>query len=395
MLYIWPAFPIVIDAYITDSRRSGVTNIRAALKRHDLVCRINIWGVPNSLLNSAAMKKRFPELNYLTLFSNEDNPSAIPDPFLGGSAPRLRSLEFRNIPFSFPALRKLLLSATDLVTLCLLDIPSSGIISPDLIVTTLSRLTKLRKLSIGFRSPRSRADRERRHPSLLKHFVLPSLTEFSFKGDSEYLEDIVGRINAPALDSVAITFFNQLVFDTPLLRDFFGRTELFQNPHRADVSVSKLGIEIKLFQLKGTGRHCILAVTISSRMEEWQVSSLAEFCSTSLPPLPTLEQLLIYPEPYWGPGSPSGLESAPWLELLHSFVTVTTIFLSGRLLLYVAPALRELTGDRVPEVLPVLQNVYVGRVRSSRPKQDAIAQFVSARRLSGHPVVIRHVENSR
>jgi hypothetical protein len=37
-------------------------------------------------------------------------------------------------------------------------------------------------------------------------------------------------INTPALalDSAMITFFNQLVFDTPLLRGFFGRTEMFQ-----------------------------------------------------------------------------------------------------------------------------------------------------------------------
>ena len=69
----------------------------------------------------------------------------------------------------------------------------------------------------------------------MKRLVLPSLTEFNFKGDSEYLEDIVGRIDAPALDRFTITFFNQLVFDTPLLRNFFSRTEVFQETHRAEV----------------------------------------------------------------------------------------------------------------------------------------------------------------
>ena len=37
MLDVWPALPIVIDAYITNSRQSGVTNVIAALERHDLV----------------------------------------------------------------------------------------------------------------------------------------------------------------------------------------------------------------------------------------------------------------------------------------------------------------------------------------------------------------------
>ena len=214
MLDVWPALPIVIDAYITNSRRSGVRNLIAALKRHDLVCRINIWGVPHSLLKSAAMKKRFPELTDLTIRSNEDNTPVIPDSFLDGSAPRLQSLEFRGIPFPFPALGKLLLSATNLVTLRLFDIPHSGYISPDLIVTSLSALTRLQELFIDFRSPRSRADRERRHPSLLKRVVLSSLTELYFKGDSEYLEDVVGRIDVSSLARFTITFFNQLVFAT-------------------------------------------------------------------------------------------------------------------------------------------------------------------------------------
>jgi len=388
MLDIWPALPIVIDACITDSRRSGVTNIVAALKRHDLVCRINILGVPNSLLKSAAMKKRFPELTYLTLRSNQENAPIIPESFLGGSVPRLQSLEFRGIPFLFPVQGKLLLSATDLVTFRLLDIPNSAIISPELIVTALSALTRLKELFIGFRSPRPRADRERRHPSLLKCLVLPSLAEFHFKGDSEYLDGVVGRINAPALDSVTITFFNQLVFDTPLLRDFFSRTELFQKPHRADVLVTTFAITFMLFQLGRKVERRMLEVTISSSVAEWQVSSLAEFCSRSFPPLPTLKRLVIYADMYWGPRSSGGSESAPWLELLHSFATVKNMYLSGCLVPYVTPALQELSEEGVPEVLPVLRHVYIGR--SSNPAQEAMAQFVAARQLSGHPLIIHH-----
>jgi len=318
MLDIWPALPIVIDANITNSRRSGVTNIIAALKRHDLVCRINIWGVPNSLLKSAAMKKRFPMLTDLTLRSNEENAPVIPDSFLGGSAPRLQSLSFTGIPFPFPALGKLFLSATDLVACHLVDIPKSGIISPDLIVTTLSTLTRLEQLLIGFRSPRSRADREGRHPSLMKCLVLLSLTDFFFKGDSEYLEDIVGRIDAPALDSLTIIFLNQLVFDTPLLRDFFSRTELFCEPYRADVFVST-DITFRLFQIEETVED--LEVTISSKVAEWQLSSLAAFCSSSLPPLPTLERLSIQGHISKGvdQASTDNMESGQWLELLHPF----------------------------------------------------------------------------
>jgi hypothetical protein len=292
MLDIWPALPIVIYAYITNSWRSGEANIIAALNRRDLVCRIQIWGVPNLLLllKSAAMTKQFPKLTSLKLFVYGDNPPDIPDSFLGGSAPRLRSLEFRSIPFPFPALRKLLLSATDLVILRLYDIPNSGIMSPDHIVTTLSRLTRLQDLFIGFRSPRSRADRERRHLSFSKRRIFPSLAQFHFKGDAEYLEEFVGKIDTPALHSVAITFFNQLTFDTPQLRDFFSRTEVFREPHRADIAVTAV-IGLSLFRLEGTVEHRMLDIAISSTVAEWQVSSLAQFCGSSFPSLPKLERL--------------------------------------------------------------------------------------------------------
>jgi len=147
----------------------------------------------------------------------------------------------------------------------------------------MSASTRLQVLFIGFRSPRSRADRERRDLTLFKRLVLPSLTEFSFKGDSEYLGDIVGRTDAPALDRVSITFFNQLVFDTPLLRDFFRRTAVLQEPHRADIFFTRSSTNFILSQREWMTDHRILQVGISCSVSEWQFSSLAQFCSTSLP----------------------------------------------------------------------------------------------------------------
>ena len=390
MLDVWPALPIVIDASITNSRRSGVNNIIAALKLHDLVRRINISGVPNSLFKSAAMKKEFPKLTNLGLFSDKDDAPVIPDSFLGGSTPRLQSLYFRGIPFPFPALGKLLLSATDLLTCYLWDIPNSIIISPDLILTTLSTLTRLRLLSIGFRSPQSRADRERRHPSQLKRLVLPYLTKFYFKGDSEYLEDIVGRIDTPALDKVTITFFNQLVFDTPLLRDFFSRTEVFREPHRADV-IFGTGIVLTLFRLEGTVEHCMLDVTIRSRVTEWKLSSLAQFCSSSFPPLPRLERLSIRGNIYHSLDEvpTDDMESSQWLELLHPFVAVRDLMLPTdfRVANHIVTALGELTGNTATEVLPALRRVFIYTFEIE-PIQEALAPFITARELSGHPVSV-------
>ena len=257
-------------------------------------------------------------------------------------------LKLSGTPFPFPALQKLLLSATDLVELGLFDIPNS---SPDLIVTALSTLTRLRVLRIGFRSPRPRTDRERRRLSLLKRLILPSLTGFLFRGDSEYLEEIVSRIDAPVLGWLKIIFFNQLVFDTPLLRDFFSRTELFREPHRADVRVGT-NIGLTLFRLKGTVENPmpVLDVMISSRVAEWQLSSLAQFCSSSIPPLPIVDHLSIRGYNYQGlnEGWTDDMESSQWLELLHPFVAVRDLVLPLQFqdASQVATALRELMGTR-------------------------------------------------
>ena len=353
LLDIWPALPIVIQfgSNIANSPQSHEINLIAALERHDVVCRIELYDVSNSLLNSAAMKKRFPMLTDLTLVSYEKNVPVISDSFLDGSAPRLETLLLSGIPFPFPALRKLLLSATDLVYFRLENIPNSGIISPDLIVTTLSTLTSLQYLHFEFRSPRPRADRERRHSSLSKRLVLPSLTDFDFKGDSEYLEVIIGRIDAPALNIFTIIFFNQLVFDTPQLREFFSRTEGFREPHRAEVLVTRSDIQVKLSRLEWMANHGeLLDVTIWSSAAEFQLSSLAQFCSSSLPPLPILEHLSIHGYNYQGlnEGWTDDMEGDQWLELLHPFVAVKHLVLPLRFedASRLATALRELMGTR-------------------------------------------------
>ena len=69
------------------------------------------------------MQVPFPELTDLALCSHGTVPALL-DSFVGGSAPRLRNLYFRGIPF--PGLPKLLLSATHVVNLHFFDILQSG-----------------------------------------------------------------------------------------------------------------------------------------------------------------------------------------------------------------------------------------------------------------------------
>ncbi|KAI0286439.1 hypothetical protein BC826DRAFT_83927 [Russula brevipes] len=220
-LNIWPALPITIENG-APPQVMGVGNIITAFKHPDRVRRIDLWDIPSSFLKrfAAAMKNPFPALTHLQLSSKDNKVPVLLKSFLGGFAPRLQYLSLTGIPF--PAIPKLLSSASDLAELSLFDIPYSGYISPKAMVTCLSTLTRLEELSITFQSPRSRPQLS---PPRSTRTVLPALKSFEFCGVSEYLEDLTSRIDAPLLSFLRITFFNQLIFNTRRLCAFISRVE--------------------------------------------------------------------------------------------------------------------------------------------------------------------------
>jgi hypothetical protein len=55
--------------------------------------------------------------------------------------------------------------------------------------------------------------------------------------------------------------------------------------------------------------------------------------------------------------------------------------------------LRRLTGECVPEVLPALRHVF-GRFSGHARLQEVVAEFITARQLSGRPVVFNPVETA-
>ncbi len=131
-------------------------SIVAALGHKDRVCEIVFRHISSLLWENAlgTMQEPLPALTRLDLMSEDETMPVIPNSFLGGSAPRLRSLCMTRIPF--PGLPRLLSYAIDLVDLELYDIPQSGYISPDTMVTCLSTFTSLESLRIEFESPRPR-----------------------------------------------------------------------------------------------------------------------------------------------------------------------------------------------------------------------------------------------
>jgi len=388
-LDIWPELPIVISGRRGMSKLQDANNLIAALKQHNRVVKIDMNDIPNSFLKrmrAMKMKNPFSALTSLRLFSKQINAPALPDSFLGGSAPRLQTLSLTGIPF--PALTNLLLSIHDLVTLELSEIPPSGYITPEAMISGFSALTRLQTLRLEFRSPRSRADRENRLVPRLTRVVLPTLTSLAFKGDSEYLEDIVTQIDTPILPRFHTTFFTQLIFSTPFLRHFIGRTRTFNAPHLADVTFWKGQVKVGLYQRNGNRVYQVLWLAVSCRPSDWQLSSVAQLCDSALSRLPTLGRLEIHIWRSWK----VHVENAQWVELLHPFTSIKDLLLQETSIQLVAPALEELAGESVPEVLPVLQNIFLHGPQPSEPVKKAIGKFVAARQLSDRPVSVHHRE---
>jgi hypothetical protein len=366
-----------------------VDNIIAALELSNRVCIISLLDVSSSLLETllAAVQEPFPELTHLWLGSY--GGPVIPDSFLGGSAPRLQHLSLDGI--LFPGLPKLFLSATHLVDLRLENIPHSGYISPEAMVAILSTSTSLQYFSLQFQSPQSFPDQESRRPPRLTRSVLPVLTTLSFKGVCDYLEYFVALIDAPRLNCMYITFFNQIIFDTPQFIQFINRTPTLKPPEKAHVGFGGGVAMVNL--LSPTSGFGGLYVQIPCIELDWQVSSLEQVCTSSFPPLSALEDLYIYKDPILRPDWQDNIENELWLELLHPFPTVRNLYLCNEFAPRIVRALQELVGVRTTEVLPNLRTVFLKELRSSGPVEEGIRQFVAARQVTSRPIAVSHYDH--
>ena len=203
-LGIWPSFPIAITCFPWHAQaEGGIKNIIAALRCHDRVSEITFDGLKDSALErlAAVMQEPLPALTYLRLASRDGRGAVVlPDSFLGGSAPGLRS--FTLVGISFPTFPSFALSANHLLSLRLWDIPDTGYIPPEKMADCLAAVPNLEALSIGFLLPRPRLVQISPPPPT--RILLSSLTHFAFRGHNGYLEDLRARLNTPSMNEIEI-----------------------------------------------------------------------------------------------------------------------------------------------------------------------------------------------
>jgi hypothetical protein len=382
MLGIWPVFPIVV--WDTSCLVSVDDNIIAALEHNDHVCEIRLtqFTISKSEQLVPLRQQSFPALTEFRLLSYEPAP-ALPDSFLGGSAPHLRYLSLESV--SFPALPNLLMSASHLVHLDLTD-THSGFISSKM-VTALSVLTRLESMCLTFKYPELDSNLENRAPPPQTPTVLPALMELELRGYGQYLDDFVARIEVPSIDflEIKVTRRRFVVVDFLHLPQFIGRIENFRafdhawfrlDKHVMDVTFGPQGwthpggLQLK-FLLDANG----------------PLSSLVEACNTSLLPLRHLSNLTYFEISTRYPNSHSQSESNTvdplWLEVLHQFSSARSLSLgSMEFVPPVAFTLKQVIEEGMTDVLPAIQRLSVSTPLSAGPIRDGIEEFVTARGLS-------------
>ena len=391
MLNVWPLLPIVIKARGYKYAIWGVDNIIAALKHSDRICQLELLDIPSSQMEKvlAAMQQLFPKLRRLKL-QPSDEATLFHSLFLGGSSPGLQTLTLDCV--KFPGLPKLLLSATHLVRLSLHRIPHSGYILPEDMATCLSLLIRLESFVIGFESPQCRPDWNKRRLPPQTRALLPALTLFQFKGASEYLEDLVAWIDAPLLDKLVMTFFNQLIFNTPQVTQFIRRTPKFKAHDGIEARIAFSDSQVCVTFPRADGALSVELGIVCSP-SDWQLSALAQVCSSSFPQalIPAVEHLYIFEHRYPRLRWQDDTESSQWLELLHPFTSVKGLYVSQEFVPRIAPAMQELIGEGATAVLPAPRSLFLEEPLAL-PVQT-IGQFIDARQLTGHPITVLRWEN--
>ena len=380
-LGIWPAFPIVV---VYEDRADvapiGEDNILAALRHTDRVCEFR-FALSGSQLEkmAAVMQEPFPVLTCLSISSTYQDLPDLPPGFLGESAPSLQEISLSGVPYS--ALPTLLLSTRGLFKLDLFDIPSNGYFSPEAIAASLAALPRLQMLVIGFRSATSRPDRIRPQQPPVTRTVLPSLIFFIFRGTSEYLEDLVSRIDSPFLVHISIFYMHQLLrFHVPQLSKFIDRSV---GPKLSKCRHAEVRFALGLIAFKFCRRaneldqDAHLSTTrIFYEGMNWLVTTISQVLSDLPAALDNVVHLELKGdyEEYPGP-------ELEWTSLLYQFSSVKTLFVHRELAKHVALALDDITDEMATEVLPSLELVCL-----EGEWAPLLDKFAATRRDSDRPV---------
>jgi hypothetical protein len=382
----WPSLPLVISINSNWKLKHIPQNVIVAFRHPDRLYKIELY-VTSSIIGSIveAIQKPCQALESIQITVRDATGPSIPfrNAFLGGSAPHLREIKLDGISFPFPEIRQVLLSANNLVELYLSRIPNDFYFSPEDLVTGLSTLVQLSKLTVGFHSPTTSRPPP---PSITRsppRTTFPSLTFLDFHGESEYLEEFVARIELPALFKITIGFFNDIVFEMPEFCKFIARLNPLGSPTHAFLKLSRESVKVYFFRKTDSINDWFCSLQTSCRRLDWRLSFVTQITSQLSPLLPSVRSFVI--DYAFEMPIEEDVDSTQWLELFQLFTHVTNVTVwENRLVPVIVQtlAMEGIAGGVLPDLTSLCLNGY----RSTPSVAKAAEQFVATRRLSGHTV---------
>jgi hypothetical protein len=382
MLAHSPPLPLTIyyaDRKITAEDESGILLALSHRDRlHHIYLRHTCFRqLPNMEKFVTVMDEQFPNLERMYIRSRIK--VVLP---LAFQAPNLRHIRLStvSVPIGSPLLTT---TAAGLVTLELLNIPESAFFPPSYILSQLSLMLQLEKLSIAFKSPINPDDEmESRQTQTPDTTTLPNLHWFAFVGVSAYLDGLVARISAPSLSTFRVYLFPHLPFTFPHLLQFMQSSENFTFT-ALQVTFGTYAISLHAVPWK---RHTPLMLQIRRRHLNWQVASAVQLFATLSPVFSVVEQVAFsYQDPFnlqeWRAGN--RVTRSQWHGLLRPFVNAKTILVQGDLNRTFFRFLPSDDGEPPLDLLPSLEEVgYSG----GGYYPDGITRFLNERKIAGHPV---------
>ena len=388
--HLLPYIPLVIDyqdATATISAKDELVISQAFRLRHR-VRRVALIIPPASLHRLLLpMDDTFPilEVLYLSPTAKEADPGLIlPTTFV---APNLRHITLISI--GLPTGLRLLSSTSDLVTLTLGNIQSSGYFLPKHLVARLRFLPRLKELSICFSITISRhnvASEGELLGTLKTHVTLPALNRLTFQGIGAYLESLVGQIIAPRLNHLRITIFNPVTYNLPHLSHFTNTTKGVKLPIASVIfeydAVSVVTNERRQQLAGGPPGFC---VRIKRRGFNEQVICAAQICNSLMHALSGVEGLTLNIDGQTDPTvwQNDVVQIETWHKLLRPFVEARELRICHALALELSFALQSANAGLDPILLPSLQELVPQIEEHSK---NVFTSFVDARQIAGRPV---------
>ena len=393
MLAHSPSFPLIInfihihhDRDITTEDEKGVV---LALQQRNRVRHIH-FRMPFRNLQRfiLAIDEEYPMLESLAMLHPTRDNSAnliLPQTF---RAPRLQRLVLSGIAFptKSPSPTNVI---SRLVTLRLYLIHQSAYFGPNVLLQSLSIMSQLESLVIGFLFPVPNRDVEGQLPltPIRTHITLPNLRYFTFQGASSYLEALVRWATTPRLEKLGIVFFNELMFSLPHLLQFIRRSESLMF-HSALIKFSSVSTRVGVYSPEGREKWAF-RMDVDCEQFDWQVSSMAQIFGALRNAFSEVEHLILgVGRGNLSPDLEEGHHETDRIELrrlLGSFGNVKTIFIDYPLVGEVSRCLRSGEGGEGPlELLPELQEIIYPGIDD----EDLFKSFIDSRRSTGRPVTL-------